>query len=56
MQKKARTTLSTLTGPTAMTALRDQELALVTGGVNHNTKWTFRPPQDPDDIFRLVDE
>jgi len=56
MKRTQRTKTSTLSGPTAMQELSDSQLGLVGGGVTRPTKWTFRPPQDPDDIFRKVDE
>lgn len=56
MKRTQRTTTSTLAGPTAMTELSNTQLGLIGGGITRPTKWTFRPPQDPDDIFRLVDE
>jgi len=55
MKRTQRTTTSTLSGPTTMKSLSDSQLGLVAGG-GGVTKWTFQPPQDPDDIFRLKDE
>jgi hypothetical protein len=56
MKKVQRTTTTALTGATVMAELLPQQLTAITGGVNHNTKWSFRAPRDPDDIYRLVDE
>jgi hypothetical protein len=56
MKKAQRTTTTSLTGATVMSELQPEQLLKIAGGVNHNTKWSFRAPQDPDDIYRLVDE